>query len=79
MASLTIRNIRKNFGMVEVLKGVDLEANAGEVIALDRPPGYKGASDFATVALTGDQATATALLPQLTGSCAQCHKAYRIR
>ena len=41
--------------------------------------GYKAASDFATVALTGDQATATALLPQLTGSCAQCHKAYRIR
>ena len=45
-------------------------------LALD---GYKAASDFATVALTGDQHTATAMLPQLTGSCAQCHQAYRIR
>ncbi|MDP2880925.1 MAG: cytochrome c [Azonexus sp.] len=45
-------------------------------LALD---GYKAASDFATVALTGDQHTATAMLPQLTGSCAQCHEAYRIR
>ncbi|MFZ2971196.1 MAG: cytochrome c [Ferribacterium limneticum] len=41
--------------------------------------GYMAASDFATVALTGDQQTATAMLPQLTGSCAQCHQAYRIR
>lgn len=45
-------------------------------LALD---GYMAASDFATVALTGDQHTATAMLPQLTGSCAQCHQAYRIR
>ena len=45
-------------------------------LALD---GYKAASDFATVALTGDQHTATAMLPHLTGSCAQCHQAYRIR
>jgi hypothetical protein len=45
-------------------------------LALD---GYMAASDFATVALTGDQQTATAMLPQLTGSCAQCHQAYRIR
>ena len=41
--------------------------------------GYKAASDFATVALTGDQHTVTAMLPQLTGSCAHCHQAYRIR
>ena len=47
-----------------------------QAIALD---GYKAASDFATVALTGDHHTATALLPQLTGSCTQCHQAYRIR
>lgn len=45
-------------------------------LALD---GYQAASEFATVALTGDQHTATAMLPQLTGSCAQCHEAYRIR
>lgn len=49
---------------------------AMQVMAFD---GYKAASDFATVAVTGDQATANALLAQLTGSCAQCHKAYRVR
>lgn len=47
-----------------------------QVIALE---GFKAASDFSTVALTGDLYTATALLPQLTGSCAHCHQAYRIR
>ena len=26
MSSLTIRNLRKSFGTVEVLKGIDLEA-----------------------------------------------------
>ncbi len=31
---LSVRNIRKSFGMVEVLKGVSLEAARGEVIAL---------------------------------------------
>lgn len=41
--------------------------------------GYKAANDFATVALTGDRYTAVAMLPQLTGSCTQCHEAYRIR
>ena len=39
MASLTIRNLRKNFGQVEVLKGINLEAEAGEFIALVGPSG----------------------------------------
>lgn len=72
--------------------GVALWGNHGKLPAAARPEqympqemqtlaldGYKAASDFATVALTGDQHTATAMLPQLTGSCAQCHQAYRIR
>ncbi|MFY8031706.1 MAG: sugar ABC transporter ATP-binding protein, partial [Devosia sp.] len=37
MASLTIRSIRKNYGNVEVLKGIDLEAKTGEFIALVGP------------------------------------------
>ena len=41
--------------------------------------GYRAASDFATVARTGDRATAFAMLPMLTGSCAKCHESYRIR
>lgn len=45
-------------------------------LALDS---YKAASDFATVALTGDKETAQALLPQLTAGCAQCHQTFRIR
>jgi len=49
---------------------------AMQTLALD---GYRAASDFATVALTGDRHTAIAMLPQLTGSCAHCHQAYRIR
>jgi multiple sugar transport system ATP-binding protein len=39
MASLTVRNLYKNFGMVEVLKGIDLEAAQGEFIALVGPSG----------------------------------------
>lgn len=41
--------------------------------------GYRAASDFATVARTGDRTTAFAMLPMLTGSCANCHESYRIR
>nr|MBL8412681.1 cytochrome c [Dechloromonas sp.] len=41
--------------------------------------GYRAASDFATVARTGDRETAIAMLPMLTGSCANCHQSYRIR
>jgi multiple sugar transport system ATP-binding protein len=39
MATLTIRNARKSFGAVDVLKGVTLEANDGEFIALVGPSG----------------------------------------
>ena len=39
MSSLTIKNVRKNYGAVEVLKGVDIEARPGEFIALVGPSG----------------------------------------
>ena len=32
MSSLTISGLRKSFGAVEVLKGVDLEAKTGEFV-----------------------------------------------
>jgi multiple sugar transport system ATP-binding protein len=39
MSSLTIRSLRKTFGAIDVLKGIDLEASAGEFIVLVGPSG----------------------------------------
>jgi hypothetical protein len=41
--------------------------------------GHKAASEFATVAKTGDRDKALALLPNLTTACVACHFSYRIR
>ncbi len=50
MASLTIRNLFKNFGVVEVLKGINLEAAAGEFIALVGPSGCGKSTLLAMIA-----------------------------
>src|SRR5260370_6794708 len=50
MSALTISNLRKSFGTVEVLKGVDLEALSGEFIALVGPSGCGRSTLLAMIA-----------------------------
>ncbi|MDB5474216.1 MAG: transporter ATP-binding protein, partial [Devosia sp.] len=39
MASIELRNVRKAFGAVEVIKGVDLEVRKGEFMVFVGPSG----------------------------------------
>ena len=50
MATLTVRDLRKSFAMVEVLKGIDLEAESGEFIALVGPSGCGKSTLLAMIA-----------------------------
>ena len=39
MADVTLTHIRKSFGPIDVIKGVDLEINAGEFVVFVGPSG----------------------------------------
>lgn len=45
MSVINVEQLRKNFGQVEVLKGIDMEVSAGEVVAVIGPSG-SGKSTF---------------------------------
>jgi multiple sugar transport system ATP-binding protein len=50
MATLTIKELHKRFGAVEVLKGIDIEARDGEFIALVGPSGCGKSTLLAMIA-----------------------------
>src|SRR5882672_2266856 len=39
MGALSIRNVRKSFGTTDILKGIDIEVEAGEFLILVGPSG----------------------------------------
>src|SRR5215207_8933087 len=50
MASLSVRNVSKSFGAVDVLKGINLDVEAGEFVVLVGPSGCGKSTLLAMIA-----------------------------
>ena len=55
---LQIRNLRKSFGDLQVLKSIDLDVNKGDVVAILGPSGSGQNNDAALPELFGNSPTA---------------------
>ncbi|SMQ72147.1 maltose ABC transporter ATP-binding protein /trehalose ABC transporter ATP-binding protein [Devosia lucknowensis] len=76
MASIELRNVRKSFGMVEVIKGVDLEVRKGEFMVFVGPSGcgkstllrlISGLEDITSGEMLFDGKVVNALTPSKRG------------
>ena len=45
-AQISVNNLHKNFGVLEVLKGIDLEISKGEVVCVIGPSGLREINTF---------------------------------
>ena len=77
MASIELRNVRKSFGLVDVIKGVDLEVRKGEFMVFVGPSGcgkstllrlISGLEDITSGTLQIDGKVVNQLAPSKRGS-----------
>ena len=62
MGSLQLRNIRKAFGQLEVLKGIDLEVKDGEFVIFVGPSGCGKSTLLRSIAGLEDVTSGTVLI-----------------